>query len=211
MDGDTLSNPSFFKPTHYYKEFVILDLIEKNSKVTQREMSNTLDIAVSMVNSYLDDYEDMGYIERVYHSTKSVEYFVTKKGQERRKVLNIGYLRSTQDLYNQAKSNIETFLIQLNDKGFKNILLYGAGEVCEIMLQTITSSKVIKLNAVGIIDDDEKKIGKKLYNTPIISRKRIGSISHDGILISSFTNRKEIKANLSEMNYDISKLIEFFE
>ena len=211
MDGDILSNPSFFKPTHYYKEFAILDLIEKNSKVTQREMSNALDIAVSMVNSYLDDYEEMGYIERVYHSTKSVEYFVTKKGQERRKILNIGYLQSAQELYNSAKINIETFLIQLNDKGFKNILLYGAGEVCEIMLQTIVTSKVIKLKVLGLVDDDVKKIGNKLLGTTIISRKKIPTIAHDGLLISSFTNRKEIKAKLTDMNYDTSKVIEFFE
>lgn len=190
---------------------MILDLIEKNAQVTQREMSQAIGVATSMINSYLDDYEAAGLVKRKKYSTKKVEYFVTKKGSERRKVLNIGYLRSAQELYNQAKSNIETFLIQLNDKGFKNILLYGAGEVCEIMLQAINSSKVIKLNVVAIVDDDLKKIGKKLYKTSVISRKKIESTSHDGLLIASFTNRKEIKAKLIEMNYETSKLIEFFE
>ena len=206
-----MNENSFFKPTVLYKEFMILDLIEKNAQVTQREMSQAIGVATSMINSYLDDYEAAGLVKRKKYSTKKVEYFVTKKGLERRKVLNIGYLRSAQELYNQAKSNIETFLIQLNDKGFKNILLYGAGEVCEIMLQTINTSKIIKLNVVGIVDDDAKKIGKKLFNTPIISRMRIDSIAHDGILISSFTNKIEIKSHLLEMNYDTSKLIEFFE
>ncbi|MCD6482532.1 MAG: winged helix-turn-helix domain-containing protein, partial [Candidatus Izimaplasma sp.] len=72
----------FFKPTPLYKEFVILDLIEKNSKITQRIMSQELGVAVSMVNGYLDDYESKGFVKRKRYSTKTVEYFVTKDGTE---------------------------------------------------------------------------------------------------------------------------------
>ncbi|MCF7926982.1 MAG: winged helix-turn-helix transcriptional regulator, partial [Candidatus Izimaplasma sp.] len=52
---------TFFKPTPLYKEFVLLDLIEKNEIITQRQMSDYLDVSVSMVNSYLDSYEQKGY------------------------------------------------------------------------------------------------------------------------------------------------------
>jgi DNA-binding MarR family transcriptional regulator len=57
MDGDHMSDNSFFKPTLLYKEFMILDLIEKNANITQREISNAIGVAVSMINSYLDEYE----------------------------------------------------------------------------------------------------------------------------------------------------------
>jgi DNA-binding Lrp family transcriptional regulator len=36
---------------------MILDLIEKDAKITQREISKKVGIAVSMVTSYLDDYK----------------------------------------------------------------------------------------------------------------------------------------------------------
>ena len=49
-------NP-FFKPTPLYKEFMILDLIEKDAKITQRAISDQVGIAVSMTNKYLDEYE----------------------------------------------------------------------------------------------------------------------------------------------------------
>lgn len=48
---------SFFKPTALYKEFMILDLIEKNKDITQRQISQEIEIAVSLVNEYLDEYE----------------------------------------------------------------------------------------------------------------------------------------------------------
>ena len=88
-----------------------------------------------MINAYLDDYESKGLIKRKYKTSKTVKYFVTKKGIERKKVLNIGYLKDSQTLYNSAKENIEKFLQQIEEKGFKNILLYDEGEVAEILLQ----------------------------------------------------------------------------
>ena len=55
IEGDYMSNNTFFKPTALYKEFMILDLIEKNKHITQREMSKQIGAAVSMVNGYIKD------------------------------------------------------------------------------------------------------------------------------------------------------------
>jgi transcriptional regulator with XRE-family HTH domain len=52
-----MNDNSFFKPTPLYKEFMILDLIEKNKDITQRQMSDHIGVAVSMINQYLDEYK----------------------------------------------------------------------------------------------------------------------------------------------------------
>ena len=71
-----------------------------------------------MVNNYLDEYEQDGYIKRIHKSSKSVEYFVTKKGKERRKLLNIWYLKSSLLVYQSAKDNIlNSTLISTNCPG----------------------------------------------------------------------------------------------
>lgn len=141
---------------------------------------------------------------------KTVDYIITKNGSERKKVLNIGYLNASQRLYNSAKENIEAFLKQLSEKGFHNILLYGAGEVAEILLSSIKTSHEVNVNALAIIDDDINKQGKKLVSTDIISKEDINKIKHDGILISSYSNRYIIKNSLQEINYPKEKIIEFF-
>jgi DNA-binding MarR family transcriptional regulator len=205
-----MSDNQFFKPTVLYKEYMILDMIEKNSNITQREMSKTIGIAVSMINDYLNIYEKDKLIKRKKHSTKTVEYFVTKKGSERKKVLNISYLSASQQLYNSAKENIETFLIQIENKGFKNILLYGAGEVCEILLNAIKSSKIVSIKAQAIVDDNIDKIGNKIGSTSIISRDSINDYQHDGILISSYTNNESIYNKLMQAGYSKDKIIQFF-
>src|SRR5690554_5197692 len=191
-----LNSNSFFKPTPLYNEFMILDLIEKDSNITQREISKAINVAVSMVNNYLNEYEEEGLIIRKKYSSKTVEYFITIKGKERRKKLNIDYLNASQKLYNSAKENIEEFLAQIESRGFKKILLYGAGEVAEILLQTIASNKDLGLDVLAIIDDDINKQGKVLGKKSIIPLLMVNEYKCDGILVSSYKHKDVINKNL---------------
>jgi len=194
-----------------YKEYMILDMIEKNSRITQREMSQSIDIAVSMVNMYLDGYVKKGYVRRKKYSSKDVEYFITKKGVERRKLLNIWYLKSSHEVYLQAKDNIVTFLAQIIEKGFTKILLYGAGEVAEIMLNVVNENNNRPLEVIAVIDDDEQKIGKKVANTLVIRKEDVALYPHDGILISSYTHHAAIYNHLEAIQYPAEKILQFFD
>jgi DNA-binding MarR family transcriptional regulator len=206
-----MSDNSFFKPTALYKEFMILDLIEKDAKITQREISKTIGVAVSMVNSYLDDYEKKGLIKRKRHSIKNLEYFITKKGLERRKLLNIWYLKSSHEVYLSAKDNIIKFLNHIIDKGFKKILLYGAGEVAEIMLQVMNDDNNIPLKVLAVVDDDINRQVEVIVNLPIISKENINKFEHDGILISSYKHHETIRKNLVKVDYPLEQILEFFD
>ena len=206
-----MNENTFFKPTSLFKEYMILDMIEKDSQITQRVIAEALGISVSTINDYLFFYEKKGYITKTKHSNKNVEYFVTKKGIERRKVLNISYLNASQQLYNSAKENIENFLIQIESKGFKKILLYGAGEVAEILLQTVKDDNNTNVEVVAVIDDDINKIGKILVSTLIIPFSDIDLYEHDGILISSHTNNQTILKKLVSINYPKDNIIRYFD
>jgi len=190
---------------------MILDLIEKDSHITQREIAHEIGIAVSLVNNYLDAYEKKGLIKRKYISTKTVEYFVTKKGLERRKLLNIWYLKSSHEVYLSAKDNIIMFLKQIIDKGFKKILLYGAGEVAEIMLQVMNDDGNIPLEILAVVDDDESKQGDILVYVSIISSKEISTYEHDGILVSSYKHHEVINQKLELIKYNTINVINFFD
>lgn len=206
-----MNKNQFFKPTVLYKEYMILDMIEKNSRVTQREISKEIGIALSMVNDHLDQFEKEKLVKRIKHSTKHVEYLITKQGTERRKLLNIWYLKSSQSIYLQAKENITKFLNQIIAKGYKQILLYGAGEVAEIILSVLNDDNQLPLEVLAVVDDDKNKSGNVLVNIPIIMKDQIKDINHDGILISSYTHHETIKHTLQTIDYPINQILEFFE
>jgi len=206
-----MSDNSFFKPTLLYKEFMILDLIEKDQHITQREIAKWIGIAVSMINAYLNIYEDKGLIKRKYRSTKTVEYFVTRKGMERRKLLNIWYLKSSRLVYQSASNNILEFLNELVIKGCKNILLYPAGEVTEIILKVINETPTCDINVVAIVDDEINKRNSLLLNKKIISKEDISDYEHDSILISSYKHHIVLLENLLSLDYPNNKITQFFE
>ena len=205
-----LTNNLFFKPTPIYKEYMILDLIEKDAHVTQRRLSDAIGSSVSMVNYYLDQYEEQGLIKRKKHSTKNVEYFVSKKGMDRRKLLNIWYLKSSHDIYLSAKDNIITFLNQIIDRGFTRILLYGAGEVATIILQVMHDYQNFPLKVIAVIDDDKNKHNEVIIQTPILNIDEINNIDHDGIFISSYKHHEQIQKKLENIHYNSKKIIRFF-
>jgi len=201
---------NFFKPTMINKEYVILDMIENDCNITQRKMSQAISIAVSMVNNYLDYFEKDKLIKRVRRSTKVVQYYITKRGSERKKILNIEYLKNCLQLYNSAKVIIHTYLNRIEEQGHKNILLYGAGEVCEIFLQTMKLFNY-DLKILGILDDDVNKIGLSMFGWRVLNPKDIFKFDFDGILITSYTHQENIKKKLIEYNVSEKLILTFFD
>lgn len=201
----------YFKPTPLYKEYMILDLVEKNTNITQRELSKNIGASVSMINAYLDEYEEKGFIIRKYISDKKIDYIITKKGIERKRILNIGYLKASHKIHKDAKENIRRYMIQLYEQGFQNLILYGAGEIAELLLLVVTEDEFVPIKILGVIDDDKKKQGKHLNSFPIISYEKIKELDHDAILISNYKNRKNIYENLLSLGYEKEKILMFIE
>lgn len=206
-----LKDIKFFTPTAELKELTILQYIEDKEDTTQKELGDIVNAAPSMINVYINDYEEKGYIIRKYISSKTVRYKITSDGIRRKNLLIIQYLHELMKLYRIAKENIESFLEELENKGYENILLYGAGEVAETILSVIRDRENIKLNIVGLIDDDISKKDKRLLGYKIISRDDIEKYNHDAIVITSYTYEEDIRKRLEKVDYDESKVVRFFQ
>ncbi|WP_026391640.1 winged helix-turn-helix domain-containing protein [Haploplasma modicum] len=206
-----MKNYGFFKPTPLYKEYLILELVSKNSEIKQREISKIVGASLAMINQYLSDYEEKGYLIRSYKSVKTVSYFLTDKGKERMRVLNIGYLGAAQYLYKQAVKESRIFIEKINKLGFKKIIFYGAGEVSEILLESIEDYQNKSFDVICVIDDDINKQGKKILKYNIYDNKLLNEIDHDAIIIASYTNYNNIFNKLINMGYEKEKILYFFE
>mgnify|MGYP000397233939 CR=1 FL=1 len=201
-------NP-FFNPSPLYKEFILLDVIEKNPSITQRGMSSLLNVSVSMVNEYITQYESEGYLKRIYASPKKVTYQITASGKKRQKLLNIWYLDASQQVYNSAKQNILEYLHDLKQKGYDEIYLYGAGEVAEIFLQVIRFEN-IDLRVLGIIDDDVDKQGQRLFDYAVIPYDEVAHSNYDGILVSTYGYHEHIREKLIDKGISNNKILGYF-
>jgi len=200
---------AFFKPTTLYREFMMLDMIAKNTRVTQRKMSDVLGVAPSMVNNYLDQCENDGYITRNHITKKTVEYHITLEGIHRKQYLNISYLNASQKIYQSAKANVTVFIDSLKANNVQEVFLYGAGEVADILLEVIMRDASIHVKA--IIDDDQEKQGHTLYDIPILTLENALNKNYDGIIVASFTHHTSMVDKLKLHGIPSEKIIAFFE
>ena len=188
---------------------MLLDVIDKETSITQRRMSSLLHVSISMINEYLNKFEKDGYLIRNYKSAKVVEYLITPKGVTRKKLLNIWYLDASQQIYNYAKQNLLTYLKNLESSGIKKIVLYGAGEVAEIFLQVIRY-EAVDLDVLGIIDDDLNKQGSTLLDVTIIDFYTGMKTNYDGILVSTYGYHEAIRTKLLNHGIPSSQILGFF-
>lgn len=200
----------FFKPTAEFKELLLLEHIEKKPNTSQHEIAKKISSAASMVNVYIDRLEENGYLIRDYQSAKIVYYNITPEGIKRKNYLSITYFHELLELYRLAENNMKDFLIKLESKGYKNILLYGAGEVAETLLGIIKERKDEPLKVLALIDDKEDKQNKELLGYKIISLEDIKDYEHDGIVIASYTFEEVIRQRLEEIGYPENRVERFF-
>lgn len=200
----------FFSPTSDLKELLLLQHIENNPDTTQSEIAKVIGGAASMVNVYIDRLEEDGYMVRDYKSAKIVDYNITPEGIKRKNYLLIVYMQELLKLYKLAKENVENFLSKVEDRGFKDILLYGAGEVSETIIGVITEREKTNLKVIAIIDDDIEKQGENWFGYKVMDRSKISKCNHDAIVITSYTFEEDILNRLKEIDYDISRVIRFF-
>jgi len=201
---------TFFNRTVKYKEYLVLDLIEYNENITQRQLAKLASVSVSMINTYLNDYEDKGYIIKDVISSKNIKYKLTPKGIERKRYLNIGYLNSSYQIYMDAKKEVRKFIKDIINKGYKDIIFYGAGEVSEILLQTIKDDNTLNINVLGVIDDNKSKHNTYILDHLISSPELIKEIKHDAIMIASYTHHKVIYEKLVKLGYNKNRIMYFF-
>lgn len=163
-----------------------------------------------MVNVYINKLEESGYLIRDYQSAKIVYYNITPKGIKRKNFLSITYFYELLDLYRLAEQNIEVFLEKLEERGYRNILFYGSGEVAETILGILKEKSDTLLKIVALVDDNKDRQGKELLGYKIISREEIKKFEHDGIVITSYTFEDDIKNKLEEIDYPKNHVELFF-
>lgn len=200
----------YFSHTSKLKELLLLQHIEEKPDTTQHEIASVMGGAPSMVNVYIDRFEASGYLIRDYKSTKIVYYNITTEGIKRKNYLAITYFHELLELYRLAEESVENFLLRLEEKGYINVLVYGAGEVAETILGVIKVRIGKPLKVLALIDDDKALQGKELLGYKIISRDEINEYQHDGIVITSYTFEDEITNRLEEVGYPKDKVERYF-
>ena len=182
-------NLQFFKSSPLFKKLLILTALEKNPAISQHTLAHEVGLTSSMVNNYIRDLSEQKLISIKGSTNRSMHYNLTPKGIRERMSLLISYNLETTVLYMDAKREFALRLQTIYEEGIRKAVLFGAGETAEILYN---ASQALKLEIIGIVDNDPAKQGKLFGNLIIKPPHCIEEIKPDGVIIASVGKQEEI-------------------
>jgi len=173
-----------------YRSLLLLDEISRDERLTQRELSKKLGLALGLVNSYLKNLVSRGYITVSTIPRKRYSYYLTPRGLAEKTRLTYRHLHNFTNLYKVARKDFQRLFESLEGTGSKKIVFCGVDETAEIAYLSLMERN---LTLAGVID--EKRSGS-FFSFPIKAIEDISSLEYDVVVITSFRSGNAMKERL---------------
>jgi DNA-binding MarR family transcriptional regulator len=196
-----MGNLDLFKPPREIRELNLLQELEKNPIVSQRELSHKFGIALGVTNACLKRMARRGWIRITSLDHHKIGYYLTPKGFTEKANLTIHLISWTVQHYSTLKEIIGRKLLEMENSGVKRIVFYGISDEMEIAYITLHG---VNLKLIGIVEDQEKINRAEILGFEVKDLREIETLKPDAILITSLTGLDERKERLRQMA-DVTK------
>lgn len=177
----------------------ILDEINRESLITQRTLSGSLNIALGLVNTYIKRLAKKGYIKITKGPMNRVRYVLTRKGFTHRVSLTYNFMHSSINYFKEARQKIDIVYGQMINASVKTVLIWGDGEIAELCY---ISLRGLPIKLMGVVDDNKNDNG--FFGHQIYSFEDVENLDYDAILIASF-NKTEVQ-KIEDLGIDMKKV-----
>ena len=188
-----MGNLDLFRPPQEIRELSLLQELEKNPIVSQRELSNKFGIALGVTNACLRRMVRRGWIRISNLNHHKIGYFLTPKGFTEKAKLTLHLISWTVKHYSTLKDIIGERLLEMQNKGVERIVFYGVSDEMEIAYVTLQG---LNLKLVGIVEDEDKMDRKEVFGVELMGVDHIEELKPDAILITTLTGQDEKRERL---------------
>ena len=180
------------QPNSELLELLIVEL-QRASNISQRALARRLGVAVGTVNRLLNDMVEAGYVQVFNRGVRPFAYNVTNDGERYRRRLSLEQYSSVLGRLRRLEERIRSTLGELNKRGVKRVVFYGAGEVMEA---TYPVAREVGLDVIGVVDDDTTKQGLRKGGLVVGPPRAINDLRPDAVLITTVRHAEEIHAKI---------------
>ena len=168
------------------RELAILEKLENNGHLTQRDLSKEVGIALGLVNHLLKKMVTKGWIKIKNIDAKKIRYLITPEGAREKSSLLYKRVESTIHFYLDAKRVIKEKVEHLKGDGVKSVSIYGINHISEVLFIVL---KELGLELGYVVDDNKK--GEEWFGYTIVNMDEFLA-SGAGILIHASFDKNEI-------------------
>ena len=185
-----------------YRSFLLLDEISRNNKVTQRDLSRRLGVALGLINSYIKNLTSKGYVTIAAIPRNRYKYYLTPNGFIEKTRLTYHHLQNFTNLYRSARQDFQKLFQNLQKENIKRVVFCGADEVTEIAYITLQE---FEIELAGVVDTGAKD--QSFLDQSIRPLEHLKRLDYDRVIVTSFIKEDELYAELLKAGIPPEKIL----
>jgi len=189
-------SPNIFKPSEEIRDLRLLEELERNPVISQRELSHKFNIALGVTNACLRRMVRKGLIRIRDLNPRKIGYYLTPKGVIEKGRLTLNLISFRVQHYAELKKIIAASFLEMQNRGLKRLVFYGISDEMEVAYITLQG---VNLKLVGILEDDDKFTARIIFGYELEPVSRIQELKPDAILITSLTESNEKRERIKEI------------
>jgi len=191
-----MQNDNIFKPSGEIRDLRLLEELEKNPIISQRELSHKFGIALGVTNACLKRMARKGLIRIRGFNHRKIGYYLTPKGFAEKAKLTLHLITYIVQHYSELKKIISQRLLEMQRNGLQRVVFYGVSDEMEVAYVTLQG---VNLKLVGIVEDDEKVVPEIIFGFEIEPVSRVRELKPDCILITSLTENGQKRERVKKI------------
>ena len=184
-----------------YKELRLLEEIEQDPELSQRQLSRRMGVALGVGNLLLKNLAKKGYIKVTHLSWKRWIYVITPKGMTRKVNLTLSYIESFLGHYRRVKKILKQNFDSLTLNKESKVAIVGTGELAELAYLALLDIGVDEIDMFG--DENDKHI---FLGMNVVSIQDIEVNDYSKIVVTS-DDIDVINASLKERSADSNQIV----
>jgi len=171
----------------------VLNAVEKNSRVTQRDVAKNIGIALGLTNAYLKRCIKKGLIKVQQAPANRYAYYLTPQGFAEKSRLTGEFLSQGFQFFRLTRTQLIEIFEHIQSRKWHNVAFHGLTDIAEIGVLCSTN---FDIQIVGIVD--KTSFLKEYISIPIVSNIK-DLASFDAIVITDLGDPQATLKNLSEI------------
>ena len=170
----------------------VLNAVERNSRVTQRDVAKHIGIALGLTNTYLKRCIKKGLIKVQQAPANRYAYYLTPSGFAEKSRLTGEYLSQGFQFFRLTRSQLNQIFEICEQRDLKKIILHGLTDIAEI---AVLCGSNFNIEIVGIVDSSS--LLTEYTGIPIVANMAdLGSF--DAIIVTDLGDSQTTFLNLSK-------------
>ncbi len=191
-----MNNPNLFKPSEELRDLRLLEELERNPIISQRELSHKFGIALGVTNACIKRMIRKGWVRIKGFDHRRIGYHLTPKGFVEKSRLTFHLVTGIVQHYSELKQVIGGRLLEMEHDGKKRIVFYGVSDEMEVAYVTLQG---VNLKLIGIVEDDDKFLPQIIFGYELEPVSRIKELQPDCVLITSLLENEKKKETLKQI------------